>query len=126
MTLAPSLKTTVPVGALPVTVAVNVTPIPTVDGLSELASTIDPASGAGGSIEIFVTYSPAQPSGVTGSSNSIETEMARLPLRKPSRSMPTAMTIELAGACGSMDWPVELSVSTIVTSFDVMLRPCRR
>ena len=33
----PSWKLTLPVGALPVTVAVNVTPVPTVDGLCELA-----------------------------------------------------------------------------------------
>ena len=32
----PSMKLTLPVGATPVTVAVNVTPIPDVDGFSEL------------------------------------------------------------------------------------------
>jgi hypothetical protein len=36
----PSLKFTVPVEALPVTVAVNVTLAPDVDGLSELASVV--------------------------------------------------------------------------------------
>ena len=36
----PSLKFTLPVGALPVTVAVNVTLAPAVDGLSELASVV--------------------------------------------------------------------------------------
>ena len=34
--LPPSVKATVPVGAEPATVAVNVTLVPTVDGLSEL------------------------------------------------------------------------------------------
>ena len=34
--LAPSLKLTLPVGLLPATVAVKVTPVPTVEGLSEL------------------------------------------------------------------------------------------
>ena len=38
--LAPSVKATVPVGALPVTLAVKVTRVPTVDGLSELASVV--------------------------------------------------------------------------------------
>src|SRR6202045_1583910 len=38
--LPPSVKPTVPVGALPVTVAVKVTIAPTVDGLSELASVV--------------------------------------------------------------------------------------
>ena len=37
---APSLKFTVPVGELPVTVAVNVTLAPTVDGLSEVPSAV--------------------------------------------------------------------------------------
>ena len=36
--LAPSLKLTVPVGALPVTVAVKVTLVPAVDGVSEVAN----------------------------------------------------------------------------------------
>ena len=36
----PSLKLTLPVGATPVVVAVNVTLAPAVDGLSELASTV--------------------------------------------------------------------------------------
>jgi hypothetical protein len=36
----PSLKFTLPVGAAPVTVAVNVTLAPTVDGLSELVSVV--------------------------------------------------------------------------------------
>lgn len=35
--VAPSLKLTVPVGLLPVTVAVKVTPVPTMDGVSEVA-----------------------------------------------------------------------------------------
>ena len=38
--LAPSLKLTLPVGATPLTVAVNVTFTPTVDGLSELATPV--------------------------------------------------------------------------------------
>ena len=38
--LAPSLKLTLPVGLLPTTVAVKVTLVPTVDGLSELASVV--------------------------------------------------------------------------------------
>ena len=38
--LAPSLKLTLPVGAEPVTVAVNVTFAPNVDGLSELATAV--------------------------------------------------------------------------------------
>ena len=37
----PSLKLTLPVGATPVTVAVNVTLAPTVDGLPEVASVVD-------------------------------------------------------------------------------------
>jgi hypothetical protein len=37
---APSLKFTVPVGAVPATVAVNVTLTPTSDGLPELASVV--------------------------------------------------------------------------------------
>ena len=36
----PSVKLTLPVGALPVTVAVKVTPAPSVDGLSELESVV--------------------------------------------------------------------------------------
>ena len=38
---APSLKLTVPVGAVPVTVAVNITLAPDVDGFSELANIVD-------------------------------------------------------------------------------------
>ena len=38
--LVPSVNATVPVGALPVTLAVKVTRAPTVDGLSELASVV--------------------------------------------------------------------------------------
>jgi hypothetical protein len=38
--LAPSLKLTVPVGLMPLTVAVKVTDAPTVDGLSELPSAV--------------------------------------------------------------------------------------
>ena len=38
--LAPSLKSTVPVGALPLTVAVKVTLLPPVDGVSEVASVL--------------------------------------------------------------------------------------
>ena len=41
----PSLKLTVPVGAVPVTVAVNVTDAPTGAGLAELASAVVVASG---------------------------------------------------------------------------------
>src|SRR5271165_545238 len=40
MAVFPSLKLTLPVGALPVTVAVKVTLAPTVAGLSELASVV--------------------------------------------------------------------------------------
>ena len=40
MEVPPSLKFTLPVGAVPVTVAVNVTLAPAVDGLSELASVV--------------------------------------------------------------------------------------
>ena len=36
--LPPSVKATLPVGAVPVTVAVKVTLVPTTDGLAELAS----------------------------------------------------------------------------------------
>ncbi len=36
----PSARLTLPVGLLPVTVAVRVTGVPTVDGLSELASVV--------------------------------------------------------------------------------------
>ena len=36
----PSLKFTLPVGAVPTTVAVKVTLVPTVDGLTELASVV--------------------------------------------------------------------------------------
>lgn len=38
--LAPSLKSTLPVGALPVTLAVNVTLAPEADGLAELVSVV--------------------------------------------------------------------------------------
>src|SRR6476660_491678 len=38
--LPPSVKATLPVGLLPVTVAVKVTPAPTVEGLSELARVV--------------------------------------------------------------------------------------
>ena len=38
--LAPSVNATVPVGALPVTLAAKVTRVPTVDGLTELASLV--------------------------------------------------------------------------------------
>src|ERR1019366_4614065 len=38
--LPPSAKFTLPVGPLPVTDAVNVTPVPTVDGFSELMSVV--------------------------------------------------------------------------------------
>ena len=38
--LPPSRKFTLPVGALPLTVAVRVTPAPEVDGLSELATVV--------------------------------------------------------------------------------------
>jgi hypothetical protein len=43
--LAPSLKLTVPVGLVPLTVAVNVTAAPTVDGLSELPSVVVVGAG---------------------------------------------------------------------------------
>ena len=42
--VAPSLKLTVPVGAEPVTVAVNVTLAPTVDGVSDVATIVDVAT----------------------------------------------------------------------------------
>src|SRR5271170_4717062 len=38
--LPPAVKATLPVGALPATVAVNVTLAPTVDGLSELTNVV--------------------------------------------------------------------------------------
>ena len=40
MDVPPSLKFTLPVGAAPVTVAVNETLVPTIDGLSELVSVV--------------------------------------------------------------------------------------
>src|ERR1700716_2751037 len=40
MVLPPSVKFRVPVGPLPVTDAVNVTPVPTVDGFAELTSAV--------------------------------------------------------------------------------------
>ena len=43
--LPPSLKLTLPVGLLPATVAVKVTLVPTVDGLSELASVVVVGAG---------------------------------------------------------------------------------
>jgi hypothetical protein len=43
--LAPSLKLTLPAGLLPVTVAVNVTLVPTVDGFFELASDVVVGTG---------------------------------------------------------------------------------
>jgi hypothetical protein len=43
--VAPSLKFTVPVGDVPVTVAVKVTLAPTVDGVSEVASAVVLAIG---------------------------------------------------------------------------------
>jgi hypothetical protein len=43
--LPPSVKVTLPVGLLPVTVAVNATLDPTIDGLAELASEVVPAAG---------------------------------------------------------------------------------
>src|SRR4029079_10203490 len=42
--VAPSLKLTVPVGAEPVTVAVNVTLAPTIDGVSDVATVVDVAT----------------------------------------------------------------------------------
>ncbi len=51
--LTPSAKLTVPPGALPVTVAVKVTLIPAVDGLSELASVVVVATP----VEVSVTAS---------------------------------------------------------------------
>ncbi len=47
MALPLSVKATVPVGELPVTVAVKVTPAPEADGLSELASAVDVAPPLG-------------------------------------------------------------------------------
>jgi hypothetical protein len=44
--LVPSLKATVPVGALPVTVAVKVTLLPPVDGVSEVASVLVLVAGS--------------------------------------------------------------------------------
>src|SRR5689334_11753329 len=43
--VAPSLKLTLPVGLLPTTVAVNVTLVPNVDGLSELPTVVVDDSG---------------------------------------------------------------------------------
>ena len=43
----PSVKLTLPVGAAPLTVAVNVTLVPTTAGLAELASVVVVAAGAG-------------------------------------------------------------------------------
>jgi hypothetical protein len=43
--LAPSMKFTLPVGLLPLTVAVNVTDLPTVDGLSELPTVVVVVTG---------------------------------------------------------------------------------
>ena len=45
--VAPSLKLTVPVGADPVTVAVNVTLAPTIDGVNDVATIVDVAPAAG-------------------------------------------------------------------------------
>ena len=42
--VAPSLKLTVPVGAVPVTVAVNVTLVPGFDGVNEVATVVDVAT----------------------------------------------------------------------------------
>jgi hypothetical protein len=39
--LPPSVKLTVPVGLLPVTVAVKVTPAPTIEGFAELESEVE-------------------------------------------------------------------------------------
>ena len=41
---APSLKLTVPVGAVPVTVAVNVTLAPAIDGVSDVVTVVDVAT----------------------------------------------------------------------------------
>jgi hypothetical protein len=46
MEVPPSLKSTLPVGATPVTVAVNVTLAPAVDGLSELVRVVVVGTGA--------------------------------------------------------------------------------
>ena len=43
--LPPSVKVTLPVGAVPVTVAVKVTGAPTVDGFNELASVVVDGGG---------------------------------------------------------------------------------
>ena len=45
MVVPPSVKFTVPVGALPVTDAVNVTLVPTTDGLEELESVVVESAG---------------------------------------------------------------------------------
>ena len=45
--VGPSLKLTLPVGATPVTVAVNVTLAPTVDGFTELVSAVVVAPATG-------------------------------------------------------------------------------
>ena len=43
--LPPSVKATLPVGAVPVTVAVKATLVPTTDGLAELATVVPLAAG---------------------------------------------------------------------------------
>jgi hypothetical protein len=43
--LPPSVNATAPVGAVPVTVAVKVTPVPTTDGLAELATVVPLLAG---------------------------------------------------------------------------------
>ena len=49
MDVPPSVKLTVPVGLLPVTVAVNLTVAPNAAGLSELVNVVVDATGVGGS-----------------------------------------------------------------------------
>ena len=65
--LAPSMKLTVPVGTLPLTVAVNVTVWPTLDGLSELATVVVVGTGPLGalttcdSVALVEVWLPASP-----------------------------------------------------------------
>ena len=63
MVLPPSLKTTVPVGAVPVTDEVKVTLAPTVEGFNELTSVVDVAVPPPGAVTERVSV-PAGP-GVT-------------------------------------------------------------
>ena len=51
MPLPLSVNPTVPVGDAPVIVAVNVTPAPDVDGLSELVTAVDVGGGAAPAVQ---------------------------------------------------------------------------